>query len=99
MRADYFHAHQFRSRAVVEYGKSIRVPFSLVDDFKKGGESMRAACSALLQIIQNALMEVTVTASDWNALQLIQAARRLYEPRTFELSAPQKMELTRRFDR
>lgn len=69
----------------------------LVEQFKQGGPAKREACGALLKQIHLGLRAVTVNASDYESLQVIQAARRLYEPPGKNLSLPQKMELTRMF--
>ena len=34
----YFHAHKFRSRAVIGFGSAFDVPPDLVEMFKQGGE-------------------------------------------------------------
>jgi len=33
----YFHAHRFRSRAVIEFGPALDVPEEFVEKFKEGG--------------------------------------------------------------
>ncbi|KAI3645766.1 hypothetical protein MP228_008694 [Amoeboaphelidium protococcarum] len=82
----YFHPHQFRSRAVIEFGKPLTVPSDLISLYKSGASKggaegkniKKEACQALMQIIYNSLRSVTVNAPSWEALQVIQAARRLY---------------------
>lgn len=74
----YFHAHKFRSRAVVEFGAPRAVPRNLVELFGKGGNDKRLACSDLLNIIYDGLKSVTVQAPDYQTLMVIQAGRRLY---------------------
>lgn len=62
---NYFHAHRFRSRAVIEFGNPITISPDLVEQFKKGGQDKRDACSNLLDTIYYALKSVTVnTAND-----------------------------------
>ncbi|KAF8212268.1 glycerol-3-phosphate O-acyltransferase [Mycena galopus ATCC 62051] len=92
----YFHAHRFRSRAVVEFGKAIDVPPELVEMFKQGGEQKREAVSKFLNLIYDALKTVTVRAPDYDTLMLIQAARRLYKTPGQHLTLGQTVELNRR---
>ncbi|KAI4243123.1 MAG: hypothetical protein L6R40_003673 [Gallowayella cf. fulva] len=91
---NYFHAHKFRSRAVVEFGSPIEVPKELVDLYKSG--ERREATRQLLETIYQALVAVTVTSPDYDTLMLIQAARRLYNPTGKKLPLPMIVELNRR---
>lgn len=93
---NYFHPHQFRSRAVIEYGQPFQVPAELVQQFKAGGEERRRASAALLQHIHARLCDVTINLPDFETLQLIQALRRLYRPPDRILSSYEQLELTRR---
>ncbi|KAI6143231.1 hypothetical protein BKA82DRAFT_4184090 [Pisolithus tinctorius] len=86
----YFHAHRFRSRAVVEFG-------SALDMFKQGGSSKREAVSKLLDLTYDGLKTVTVRAPDYDTLMLIQAARRLYKTPGQHFTLGQVVELNRRF--
>ncbi|RKP16269.1 hypothetical protein ROZALSC1DRAFT_17781 [Rozella allomycis CSF55] len=92
----YFHADRFRSRAMVEYGQPIKVESRLVEDYKKGGEFRRNAISELLKIIYRNLMAVTVNAPDFETLQVIQAAKRLYKQPKTKMNPFAELELTRR---
>ena len=65
---NYFHAHKFRSRAVVEFGTPIEVPNELVEMYKTGEK--REAVRQLLEIIYNGLLAVTVTAPDYDTLMV-----------------------------
>ncbi|CAG8588080.1 11976_t:CDS:2 [Dentiscutata erythropus] len=94
---NYFHAHQFRSRAVVEFGSPISISRELVEKYSKGGQDKRNACSNLLEVIYNGLKSVTVNTPDYETLMVIQAARRLYRPEHHKLELPEVMELNRRF--
>lgn len=91
---NYFHAHKFRSRAVIEFGNPIEVPKELVKMYEDGKK--REATGALLDTIYNALVAVTVTGPDYETLQVIQAARRLYNPTGKKLPLPLVVELNRR---
>ncbi|KAB8336899.1 hypothetical protein FH972_021206 [Carpinus fangiana] len=91
---NYFHAHKFRSRAVIEFGAPIDVPPELVEEFKSG--SRRHAISAMLENVYDSLVGVTVTSPDYDTLMLIQAVRRLYNPKGKKLPLPMVVELNRR---
>lgn len=66
----YFHAHKFRSRAVVEFGAPISATPELVEMFKQGGPKKREACARLLEQVHDALRAVTLRAPDWETLQV-----------------------------
>src|ERR1700761_1413824 len=66
----YFHAHRFRSRAVVEFGRAIDVPPEFVEMFKQGGERKREAVSKFLDLVYDALKTVTVRAPDYDTLMV-----------------------------
>ena len=68
---NYFHAHKFRSRAVVEFGTPIEVPAHLVDMFRQG--ERREATRQLLQMVYDALVAVTVTSPDYDTLMVRRA--------------------------
>ncbi|CAK7209900.1 Glycerol-3-phosphate/dihydroxyacetone phosphate acyltransferase [Sporothrix curviconia] len=91
---NYFHAHKFRSRAVVEFGPPLEVPAELVAMYKAG--QRRDSVAQLLDTIHNALSAVTVSTPDYDTLMLIQAARRLYNPTGKKLPLPVVVELNRR---
>ncbi|KAI9838277.1 MAG: hypothetical protein M1819_005545 [Sarea resinae] len=91
---NYFHAHKFRSRAVIEFGNPVEVPKELIDLYKKG--ERRESVRQLLETIYQALVAVTVTSPDYDTLMLIQAARRLYNPMGKKLPLPMVVELNRR---
>ena len=65
---NYFHAHKFRSRAVVEFGSPVEVPAELVDLYKKG--ERREAIGRLLDIVYQSLVGVTVTSPDYDTLMV-----------------------------
>ena len=65
---NYFHAHKFRSRAVVEFGSPIEVPKELVDMYRKG--ERREATRQLLEIVYNGLVAVTVLSPDYDTLMV-----------------------------
>lgn len=94
---NYFHAHKFRSRAVIEFGNPMTISSELVEKFKMGGQEKREACSTLLDSIFSALKTVTVNSGSYETLMLIQAARRLYKPAHRKLHLSQVVDLNRRF--
>lgn len=92
---NYFHAHRFRGRAIVEFGAPIYVDPTTLDGYKKGGSEKRQVCNDLLLRIEDSMRSVLVTVPDYQTLQLVNTARRLYQRR--ELSTSQKQDLNRRF--
>jgi glycerol-3-phosphate O-acyltransferase/dihydroxyacetone phosphate acyltransferase len=91
---NYFHAHKFRSRAVVEFGTPVEIAPELIEAYKNGDR--REAVGKLLEDVYNSLVAVTVTAPDYDTLMLIQAVRRLYNPKGKKLPLPMVIELNRR---
>jgi len=75
---NYFHAHKFRSRAVIEFGNPIEVPKELVDQFREG--ERRESVGALLDIIYQSLVAVTVTSPDYETLMV--------SPKSFSWNRP-----------
>lgn len=65
---NYFHAHKFRSRAVIEFGNPIDVPPELVELYKSG--QRREAVGKLLDTVFQALVTVTVTSPDYETLMV-----------------------------
>ncbi|KAI9033557.1 hypothetical protein CLU79DRAFT_724298 [Phycomyces nitens] len=94
---NYFHAHRFRSRAVIEFGTPLTISAEMVDMYKRGGSDKREACGKLLDTIYGALKSVTVNAGSYETLMLIQAGRRLYKPAHRKLRISQVVDLNRRF--
>lgn len=66
----YFHAHRFRSRAVIEFGPALEVPSELVEKYQKGGPDKREAVSKLMDQVYDALKAVTVRAPDYDTLMV-----------------------------
>ena len=65
---NYFHADKFRSKAVIEYGPSISIDRSLVEDFMQGGESKRNAVDSFMNLVHEHLKQVTLTAPSYEQL-------------------------------
>ncbi|KAI9806787.1 MAG: hypothetical protein M1825_006245 [Sarcosagium campestre] len=107
---NYFHAHKFRSRAVIEFGTPVEIPSEWVELYRKG--ERREAVKNVLETVYQSLVAVTVTSPDYDTLmvrrlrspedevslhlQVIQAARRLYRPSGKKLPLPMVVELNRR---
>ena len=93
---NYYHADRFRSRAVIEYGDPISVPFELVAQYARGDTDKRKAVSLLLDTIQVSLKQLTLQAPDFETLMVVQAARRLYSADR-KLDIDSSLRLSRRF--
>ncbi|KAL9531542.1 hypothetical protein SMMN14_04511 [Sphaerulina musiva] len=91
---NYFNAHKFRSRAVIEFGAPIEIEPELVEQYSSGRK--RDAVGTVLDRVHDALSAVTVQAPDYETLMLVQAVRRLYNPKGRPLPLPTVVELNRR---
>ncbi len=91
---NYFHAHKFRSRAVLDFGVPIEIDDVWAAKYK---EDSRKTVSELMDMITSAMKAVTVQSPDYETLQVIQAARRLYSygGRSNNLPLPVVVELNR----
>lgn len=93
---NYFNAHKFRSRAVVEFGHPIEIPKELVKKYANP-ETNKESVKELLDIVTTGLKAVTVTCEDYDTLMVIQAARRLYAGNfAQQLPLPLVVEMNRR---
>lgn len=93
---NYFNAHKFRSRAVVEFGHPIEISRDLVAKYDNP-ETHRDAVKELLDTISSGLHAVTVNCPDYETLMVIQAARRLYAGNFAQyLPLPMVVEMNRR---
>lgn len=91
---NYFHAHKFRSRAVIEFGHVVEVHPDQVSAYKAGDR--RNAVGSLMATVQDGLTAVTQSSPDYETLMLAQAARRLYNPSGAKLPLSLVVELNRR---
>lgn len=91
---NYFHAHKFRSRAVIEFGAPFEIPPYVVEQYQNN--QRREAIGQVLDSVYQSLNSVTVSAPDYDTLMMIQAARRLYNPTGKKLPLPVVVELNRR---
>lgn len=93
---NYFNAHKFRSRAVIEFGHPIEISKELVEKYNNP-ETNRDSVKELLDTITTGLRAVTVTCTDYETLMIVQAARRLYAGNFAQyLPLPMVVEMNRR---
>lgn len=94
---NYFHAHRFRSRAVIEFGNPIDIPSDFIELFSHGGQDKRNAIGKVMELVFDGLKSVTVRAPDYDTLMVIQASRRLYKPPGQQLNLSQVVDLNKKF--
>lgn len=88
----YFHRDKFRSRATLEFIEPIKVTGEMGEKYKS---NPKETASSLLKTIQDSLFSVTINADDFETLEIIQAARRLYDPVPIGSNGqPEKMPLS-----
>lgn len=92
---NYFRSHRWRGRAVVEYGDPIYIDPSTLNAYRAGGPEKRQVCSDLMDRVADSMRSVIVSTPDYDALQIIHTARRLYQRKG--LQTAEKQELARRF--
>lgn len=91
---NYFHAHKFRSRAVVEFGDPVAISPDLVSNFK--GAKWRESIGEFLKSIYQSLAAVTVTTPDFETMMLVHATRRLSTSKRKHLPLSAVIEINRR---
>ncbi|KAF0744799.1 hypothetical protein AaE_008469 [Aphanomyces astaci] len=91
---NYFRGHRFRGRVVIEFGAPIAVTNENMDEYKA---DKRKACNAFLSAVEEGMRSVIVTAPDYNVLQLVYTARRLWQPSGVKLTPKDTQDLNRRF--
>ena len=94
---NYFRAHRWRGKAVIEYGRPTLVDASALPQFQQGGEARRQVCNALLDDIERCMKSVLVSAPDYETLEMVHTARRLWQSKKGPLEVAEKQDLTRRF--
>ena len=94
---NYFRAHRWRGKAVIEYGRPTMIDPTTLSKYQEGGAARRQVCNNLLEDIERSMKSVIVSAPDYETLQLIHTARRLWQRRKGPLDAKEKQDLTRRF--
>ncbi|CAK4203412.1 unnamed protein product [Aphanomyces euteiches] len=88
----YFRGHHFRSRVVIEFGAPITVSDEVMALYAK---DKRAACNDFLTTVEEGMRSVLVTTPDYNVLQNVYTARRLFQSRRLPRKITQ--DLNRRF--
>lgn len=91
---NYIHRHRFRSQVMLEFGAPIVVDKHWAEQYRKDNPG---TVRKLTEHLAEALLNVTLNAPDWNTLRFVQTARRLYKPKTADLTPGQYVELNRRF--
>ncbi|KAL7546676.1 hypothetical protein ACHAWF_010006 [Thalassiosira exigua] len=94
---NYFRAHRFRGKATVEFGSPTYIEPSTLAGFKQGGPEKRRVCNELLGRIEDSMRSVIVSVPDYEKLQMIHAARRLYRQDAANETAEQRQDMGRRF--
>lgn len=95
---NYFRAHRWRGRAIVEYGKPLYIDPNSIEDFKSGGAARKTVCNDLLADIEASMRSVIVSTTDYDTMQLIHTARRLFiKSSSTRLDSMNKQDLSRRF--
>jgi len=90
----YFSGHRFRSHVCIEFGHPLQITPLMLASYR---ENKRKACDKLLQVVDKRLRSVTLNFPSYDIMQQIQTARRLYQPKTLNLTADQYLKLIRRF--
>ena len=94
---NYFRTHRWRGKCLVEYGDPVYIQPGSLKEFQKGGASKRAVCSDLLDRIKDSMRSVIVTMPDYESLQVVHTARRLYQRNSEAIDGKGKQDLLRRF--
>lgn len=79
-----------------QFGRPIRINPSTLKSYQEGGLPRRKVCSELLDRVQDSMKSVIVSAPDYETLQVIHTARRLYQRRG-QMETKEKQDLNRRF--
>ncbi len=91
----YVHRTRARSRVLVQFGPAI----DLAQETFQGDadESFRDGARALTDAIDTALRGLTINASDFATLRVLDEVRRLYRPPGLRVTLAERAELSRRF--
>ena len=85
---------RLRSRVLVQYGQPIALDDALMALYAR---DERAAARALTERIEEGLRALTINATDFDQLRVLDAVRRLYQPPDQRLSLAERAEISRRF--
>ncbi len=94
---NYFRAHRFRGKATVEFGAATYIEPGTLKDYQKGGADKRRVCNDILTRIENSMRSVIVSVPDYETMQVIHAARRLYREDGIRQTAEERQDMGRRF--
>lgn len=94
---NYFQAHRWRGKAVIEYGQPILMKPHTFKQYQLGGTEKRKVCNELLDSVKDSMNSVIVSAPNYQSLQVIHAARRLYQRNGAQKKISEKQDLNRRF--
>ncbi|CAM9390604.1 unnamed protein product [Phaeothamnion confervicola] len=89
---NYYRGHRFRGRACVEFGPPIRISQELFELYKS---DKREAYTQFMLQVENAMRGCIVTTPDYESMQLVYTARRLFQRGI--LTAEEKQDMNRRF--
>jgi glycerol-3-phosphate O-acyltransferase / dihydroxyacetone phosphate acyltransferase len=92
---NYFGTHRWRGKAIVEFGEPVYIDPATLKDYEAGGDKRRAVCNELLDRIKESMRSVIVSTPDYDTLQVIHTARRLYQRKGVQ--GKEKQDLMRRF--
>jgi hypothetical protein len=76
---NYFRTHKWRGKCLVEYGDPVYIDPTTLPKYQLGGSSKRTVCNDLLDRIKDSMRSVIVTMPDYDSLQVVHTARRLYQ--------------------
>mmetsp|Transcript_21418 Transcript_21418/g.46773 ORF Transcript_21418/g.46773 Transcript_21418/m.46773 type:complete len:766 (+) Transcript_21418:544-2841(+) len=94
---NYFRTHRWRGKCLVEYGDPVFIKPGSLGEYQKGGATKRAVCTDLLDRIKDSMRSVIVTMPDYESLQVVHTARRLYQRNSEAIGGQGKQDLLRRF--
>ncbi|MBI5607399.1 MAG: 1-acyl-sn-glycerol-3-phosphate acyltransferase [Deltaproteobacteria bacterium] len=89
---NYMRAKRFRSRVLVQFGAPVAIDDALLEQART---DLFGAGRALTANLDAGLRSLTINAADWPTLRVLDAVRRLYQPRGISFEA--RVELARRF--
>jgi glycerol-3-phosphate O-acyltransferase/dihydroxyacetone phosphate acyltransferase len=76
---NYFRGHRFRGRVIIEFGSPLFVNEEIINKYQKEKkEKKKEACNEFLILVEEAMRSVLVTAPNYQILQLVYTARRLF---------------------
>ena len=80
----------------MEYGDPVYIMENSLKEYQKGGQSKRLVCNELLDRIKDSMRSVIVSMPDYDSLQVVHTARRLYRTDR-NMDQKEKQDLLRRF--